>query len=433
MADHALPAPPLSAPLSAPLTEGSKFADAPAEVRAFFAAKAIKPSWHWQDFDASEHAHAFTIAKTLGYDVIDDIHAALKTAIDSQQDYATFAKNLTPTLQAKGWWGQAEAEHPATGVKEVVQLGSPRRLRTIFWANSRTAYAAGQWTRIQATKRLLPYLEYLHTVAARPRPEHLAWVGTVLHADDVWWESHYPPNGWMCQCRVRQLSRGEAEGRLTPDPPADFGHTRFMNRRDGTLLSTPAGIDPGWATNPGMTRLAQASQFMAGRLAAAPPLARAQAIADIVASPLMRMMAEGAMGFDPRDASAAMTDLGQMFLPVAQIPPEFQKAIGATDTMVRLSVSTAFKQIDSRKNQSFTAEDYARLQVLIDHGQIDRRQDHELVVQGTINGKTWFAVLKRALKAPHEIYLTTMRRGAYGSSAPRGPLSRLQDERDHLK
>ena len=410
MADHALPAPPLSAPLSAPLTEGSKFAEAPAEVRAFFAAKQIKPSWHWQDFDASEHAHAFTVAKTLGYDVIDDIHAALKTAIDSQQDYATFAKNLTPTLQAKGWWGQAEAEHPATGVKEAVQLGSPRRLRTIYWANSRTAYAAGQWTRIQATKRLLPYLEYLHTVAARPRPEHLAWVGTVLHADDVWWESHYPPNGWMCQCRVRQLSRGEAEGRLTPDPPADFGHRRFMNRRDGTLLSTPTGIDPGWATNPGMTRLAQASQFMAGRLAAAPPLARAQAIADIVASPLFRMMAEGAMGYNASDKSPAMRDLRKFALPIAQLPAPLVARLQATNNLVTLSVATCAKQLISRAGQKFSLAYYVAVQKMIEDPNSQMKWvDKDLEISGEFEGRLIYAVIRRAQKVPGEIRLVSVR------------------------
>ncbi len=400
-------------PLPPPLTQGGKFAQAPAEVRAFFDAKAIKPTWHWQDFEAAEHAHAFTVAKTAGFDVINDLHDAIKTAITEQQDFATFAKNITPTLQAKGWWGRKVAIDPASGEASVVQLGSVRRLGTIYWANTRTAYAAGQWTRIQATKRLLPYLEYLHTVAAHPRPEHLAWVGTVLHADDQWWESHYPPNGWKCQCRVRQLSRGEAAPRLTPDPPSDFGHQKFVNRRTGTTLTTPRGIDPGWATNPGMTRLQEVATVLAGRLDAMSPENRAVAITDIVASPIFRMMATGAMDYNDQAARSGtrpdMVDLGGYSLPVAQAPADLVSKMGASSDMVIMSVATGAKQAESRKNDRFSLDDYQKLQALLNDPSASRIfTPSKVIIRGVVKGRTYRAVIKVNQNIPHRFFLVSM-------------------------
>ena len=131
-----------------------------------------------------EHAHAFTVAKSAGFDVLRDIHEALAKAIEERQDFSEFQKGLEPLLRAKGWWGKAPAIDPLTGKEKLVQLGSPRRLKTIYWANVNTAYAAGEWERTWRTRRVLPYLEYLISTAEHKRLEHLAWVGTVLPVED---------------------------------------------------------------------------------------------------------------------------------------------------------------------------------------------------------------------------------------------------------
>ena len=108
----------------------------------------------------------------------------------------TFSKQLTPILQKKGWWGEKDATDPETGEKRLAQLGSPRRLKTIFRANMRSARAAGQWQRIQRTKRSHPFLLYRPSSSREPREGHVQWYGTLLPADDPWWRDHFPPNGW---------------------------------------------------------------------------------------------------------------------------------------------------------------------------------------------------------------------------------------------
>ncbi|MCP1217121.1 phage minor head protein [Acetobacter orientalis] len=35
----------------------------------------------------------------------------------------------------------------------------------------------------------------------------MAWDGMILPANDPWWNTHYPPNGWQCHCTVEPVSR----------------------------------------------------------------------------------------------------------------------------------------------------------------------------------------------------------------------------------
>ena len=91
------------------------FAKPPAEVLRFFDAKGVKPSFDWRDFSFEEHAHAFTVAKSAGYDILGDVKGALSKAIHERQDFADFRKELEPLLEAKGWWGKKIKRDPLTG------------------------------------------------------------------------------------------------------------------------------------------------------------------------------------------------------------------------------------------------------------------------------------------------------------------------------
>ncbi len=77
----------------------------------------------------------------------------------------------------------------------------------------------------------------------------MSWNGLTLPADDPWWNTHYPPNGWGCQCYVVGVSRAAGErlgGRFEPAP--DDGV-----EPDGR----PKGIDKGWDYMPGRKALAK--------------------------------------------------------------------------------------------------------------------------------------------------------------------------------
>ncbi len=228
---------------------------APKEALAWFRAKGFVFGFSWQDVWHEEHGRGFTVAKAMTRDVLETIREAVDRAIAEGETLEQFQKDLRPKLEQLGWWGKQRAIDPATGEVETVQLGSPRRLKTIFQTNMRTSYAAGRWERIQRNKRAFPFLEYVSVMDGRERPEHHAWHATVLPVDDVWWDEHYPPNGWNCRCVVKPVSRGQAERRgLKVTEPEVFEGREWVNKRTGEVHIIEKGIDPGWAYHVGKAR-----------------------------------------------------------------------------------------------------------------------------------------------------------------------------------
>lgn len=201
----------------------------------------------------------FTVAKSAGYDILGDIHAALLDALSKGETFRQFANRLTPVLQAKGWWGQQPAFDPLTGEMKWSQLGSVRRLTTIFDVNMRVSYAAGHWASFERTKAARPFLRYVHLEnQENPRLLHHLWHNTVLPVDHAWWNTHACPNGWNCHCTLQSLSerdieRLQREGeKLKFEPPPEKLEI-YVNKRTGERMRVPKGIDPGWAYNPGKT------------------------------------------------------------------------------------------------------------------------------------------------------------------------------------
>lgn len=224
----------------------------PVEAIAWFRAKGFLLGYSWQDVWHEEHSRAFTVAKAMTRDVLETIRAAVDRAIAEGETLDQFRKALRPRLEAAGWWGRQPMIDPATGRIERVQLGSPRRLKTIFQVNMRTAQAAGRWEQIERNKRSFPFLEYVSVLDGRTRPEHHAWHGTVLPVDDPWWDTHYPPNGWNCRCLPKPVSRGMAERRgLVATTPPRFPARQWVNKRTGEVHRIEQGIDPGWAYHVG--------------------------------------------------------------------------------------------------------------------------------------------------------------------------------------
>ena len=83
---------------------------------------------------------------------------------------------------------------------------------------------------------------------------HQSWNGKILPADDPWWKTHFPPNGWGCQCRVHAVDDAYLQkmGKAGPDTAPDDGTYDYFNKVSSvTLRDIPNGIDPGWDYAPG--------------------------------------------------------------------------------------------------------------------------------------------------------------------------------------
>ncbi len=245
----------------------------PREAMEFFRAKGFATGFAWQDVWQQEHDAAFTVAKMMDVDLLRDVRSAVDKALADGQTFQQFREGIEGRLMEAGWWGRAEMVDPANGEKRLVELGSPRRLRTVFNVNMQSAYAAGAWQQSQATKASAPFLMYDAVDDEATREEHARWDGTVLPMDDAWWQQHTPPNGWNCRCSVVQLSAAQVRelGLEVAEKAPASKEREYTNPRTGEVSMVPEGVDPGWAYSPGASRAGRAVTQLANKAAEAPP------------------------------------------------------------------------------------------------------------------------------------------------------------------
>ncbi|WP_297572594.1 phage minor head protein [uncultured Deefgea sp.] len=172
----------------------------------YLQSKGYRISWNWHEMLDEAHARAFTVAKCARLDVLQDIRGAVTKALQSGQTLEQFKDALTPTLQAKGWWGKQVIVDGA-GNAEMVQLGSSRRLKTIYQTNLQSSYMAGRYQQMKSTTDDFPFWRYVAILDGRTRPSHRAMNGRVFRHDDGLWDSSFPPNGFNCRCRVQPLTQ----------------------------------------------------------------------------------------------------------------------------------------------------------------------------------------------------------------------------------
>lgn len=243
---------------------------APEEAVRLFQRKGHRLSFDWRDALVDEHARAFTVAKMMRADLLASVRYELDRALQDGRTLEQFRKDLTPVLEKAGWWGRGAMRDPKTGEKREVQLGSPRRLETIFDTNLRTSYASGHWEQIQRTKERRPYLRFVALIDERTRDLHRTWHNTVLPVDHDWWRMHYPPCGWFCRCTVQQLSNRDLERyglKVSGDPVVT---TRaYENPRTGEVVQMPIGVDPGFGRLAG-SGVDSAAKHFAAKIADVP-------------------------------------------------------------------------------------------------------------------------------------------------------------------
>lgn len=184
----------------------------PADAIEYLQSKGYKIGWDWHQTLDDAHSRAFTVAKVAKLDVLQDIRKSLITALEKGQSFEKWQAEITPILQEKGWWGKKTVINPA-GQEQEVQLGSPRRLRTIYHANMRSAFSAGRYKTMLEATETRPFWEYRHITMVNYREEHKAWNGRILRADDPFWTVAYPPSKFGCNCRVIAKSASEVEGK----------------------------------------------------------------------------------------------------------------------------------------------------------------------------------------------------------------------------
>ena len=200
------------------------------------------PTRAWTDIWEAQHDSAFVVAGAMRDELLDDLRGAVTSAIEDGTTLAQFRQEFDDIVARHGWQYNG---------------GRDWRTRVIYDTNLRTSYAAGRWAQLQAVKSRRPYWRYRHSHASEnPRLHHLGWDGLVLSADDPWWQTNFPPNGWGCKCYIDALSERDLK-RLGKDGP---DKAPALNWREVTVgergpsprtVSVPEHVDPGFAYAPG--------------------------------------------------------------------------------------------------------------------------------------------------------------------------------------
>jgi uncharacterized protein with gpF-like domain len=210
------------------------------EAIDYLRSKTNVTSTGWTDIWQKANAKRFTVAGATTKALVEDFRREVAKALETGSTLQEFRDQFDEIVSKHGW------EH----------VGKPGwRSRVIYETNLSMAYSAGRYAQQTEPETLaaFPYWQYVHSGARHPRKQHLAWNGTVLRADDPFWDWAYPPNGWGCGCRVRPISeRGLArQGRTGLDVAPERIPTQTVNRRTGEVLKGSDGVDPGFDYNPG--------------------------------------------------------------------------------------------------------------------------------------------------------------------------------------
>ncbi len=223
------------------------FADAPfgltfQEQIDFLRQKRGKPTTAWTDVMYGDHDRAFMVAGATDMAMVEDFQNAIVKAAETQ-DIRAFGKEFDRIVEKYGW---------------DYNGGRNWRIRTIFATNMRTSHMAGRLKQMRdpAVIKLRPYWQYVHgdlRVPLEPRETHLAWDGLVLMHDDPFWDTHFPPNDWLCSCGVYSLSKSDLKrlGKDGPDPSPEIIMESYFHKASGQTVLLPEGIGYGWDYQPG--------------------------------------------------------------------------------------------------------------------------------------------------------------------------------------
>lgn len=213
----------------------------PEKAIEYFQSKGYAFSWNWFDVWEEQHTQAFTVAKVMKLDLLMDIENIVDQFITGEMDYKLATRNLEAKLRGKGWWGKQRQINPITGEEEIVQLGSPRRVKTILETNMNVSLAAGRERTMLDQASFAPWWQYVTQDDDRVRKKHdevgKVFINAVLKYDNPFWRTWFPPNDWGCRCFVKSYT----------DQQVKDLNLKILTDEDVAALGKPA---KGWQHNP---------------------------------------------------------------------------------------------------------------------------------------------------------------------------------------
>lgn len=209
------------------------------EAMAYLNQKLPLPTRGHEDVYGAQHDHAFMVAGANRTAILEGFFNGIKAAQANGETLADFRKRFDQIVAASGW-----DYHGSRGW----------RSKLIYRENLRNAYNAGREQQMADPDFLAahPYMEYVHSGAEHYRPQHKAWDGLILRADDPIWNTISPSNGYGCACK--KFARSERylkrTGKKLGTAPV-LEYRDHVDKRTGEVLRIPKGIDPGFDVRPG--------------------------------------------------------------------------------------------------------------------------------------------------------------------------------------
>lgn len=95
------------------------------------------------------------------------------------------------------------------------------------------------------------YLQYRTARDERVRASHDKLHGITLPADDTFWDSFFPPNGWRCRCNVVQVLKSRYEKSDSTEAVQKGNEMMTVRRNDGTINQKATENNQIFRYNPG--------------------------------------------------------------------------------------------------------------------------------------------------------------------------------------
>lgn len=181
------------------------------EALEWFLGRTILTDEQRRAIPASARARSFWIAGVAQLDVVQDVFDELDKAITAGEPFEEFQKRVRDKLTKA--WGR----------------DNPARIETIFRNAAQSSYNAGRWAQMTepSVAKFRPYFMYDAILDDATTPICKGLNGTILHHEDPFWDTHWPPLHHRCRSSIRNLRRTEAERRgittTRPDAPVPEG------------------------------------------------------------------------------------------------------------------------------------------------------------------------------------------------------------------
>lgn len=376
------------------------------EQIAFFRQKVPVPTARWDDLRHNEHDAGFMVAGAMKAELLADLQAAVARTAAGAGTLEEFRAAFPGIVARHGW-------HGWTG--EGTAAGEAWRTRVIYQTNMLTSYAAGRLAQLRdpELRKIAPYWMYRHNDSVmHPRPLHVSWDKLTLPADDPWFQTHYPPNGWGCRCYIVAVSKTLAElqgGRLGPAPD------------DGIDPKTggPMGIDKGWDYMPGRLWAPDLDRYPSEIAKAFVAESMAGGVFDRWLGRIAGQVAEALATdeFAGLGKEAAIALLRQRLVrgeefPVAVMSPDKQALLGVSTQVIKLSDYDAIKQAYSRMGDAnFTFDAYRNVQSVMDNAELIIRETGQMTVWFRRDGRLMVAVIQQT-QTGKGVFLKSLRFGS---------------------